>query len=175
MARGECSPGESQVAAREKGTRPPEKNLWADDACGVTGERLVRTHRRGLGRDSYDGAGALSGPAPAESRRRPGAPARVIGSDDQQWPVGWERATWAQSWAGYRQSLAASMGDKRFGPLATAFGFIEQFQNSLAADRRPFQPADAVFLRDVRQAVEEARTHMPIGHPQMGGALRDNS
>ncbi len=77
--------------------------------------------------------------------------------DGRQWPFGWERATWAQSWAGYRPGLAASMGDDEFRPLATAVGFIEQLQNSLAAGRRRFQDADEPFLEEVREALEEAR------------------
>jgi hypothetical protein len=78
-------------------------------------------------------------------------------NDNQQWPVGWETATWAQRWAGYSPSLAASMDDREFGPLATAFGFIEQLQHSLAAGRRPFQSDDPTFLENVREAVTEAR------------------
>jgi hypothetical protein len=82
-------------------------------------------------------------------------------AEDQQWPVGWERQTWAESWAGYRQALAVTMATDEFRPLATAFGFIEQFQHSLAAGRRPFQSDDAVFLEDVRKAVDEARAVVP--------------
>jgi hypothetical protein len=78
--------------------------------------------------------------------------------DDQQWPIGWERVAWSQSWAGYRQGLAMSMDDQRFHRLATAFGFVEQFQNALAASRRPFVlPDDRTFLGDVRAAVDAAR------------------
>jgi hypothetical protein len=74
----------------------------------------------------------------------------------QQWPFGWERETWSQSWAGYRGLLAANLGDAEFEPLAAAFGFVEQLQNSLAAGRRPFQDADATFLEEVRAAVDVA-------------------
>jgi hypothetical protein len=52
--------------------------------------------------------------------------------------------------------------DAKFEPLAAAFGFVEQLQNSLAAGRRPFQDADATFLEDVRKAVDGAlRTMSP--------------
>jgi len=65
----------------------------------------------------------------------------------QQWPFGWEREAWSQSWAGYRGILAANLDDAECEPLATAFGFVEQLQNSLAAGRRPFQDADATSYR----------------------------
>jgi len=74
----------------------------------------------------------------------------------QQWPFGWEREAWSQSWAGYRGILAANLDDAECEPLATAFGFVEQLQNSLAAGRRPFQDAHATFLLDVRRAVDGA-------------------
>jgi hypothetical protein len=80
----------------------------------------------------------------------------------QQWPFGWEREAWSQSWAGYRGLLAANLDDAEFEPLAAAFGFVEQLQNSLAAGQRPFQDADATFLEDVRRAVDGAlRTVSP--------------
>jgi hypothetical protein len=70
----------------------------------------------------------------------------------QQWRFGWEREAWSQSWAGYRGILAANLDDAEFEPLATAFGFVEQLQNSLAAGRPPFQDADATFLQDGRRS-----------------------
>jgi hypothetical protein len=95
--------------------------------------------------------------------RRAGADPPESPRDDQQWPIGWERVTWSQSWTGYRQGLAVSMDDDGFERLATAFGFIEQFQNALAASRRPLTETtddrndDREFLRDVRAAVDAAR------------------
>jgi hypothetical protein len=51
-----------------------------------------------------------------------------------------------------------SMDDERFRRLSTAFGFAEQFQNALAASRRPFVlPDDRTFISDVRAAVDAAR------------------
>jgi hypothetical protein len=75
---------------------------------------------------------------------------------DRQWPLGWEKVTWAQSWAGYREALAGSLDEREFALLATAFGFIEQFQNALAAGVRPFAPDDTEFLGAVRAAIDEA-------------------
>jgi hypothetical protein len=91
--------------------------------------------------------------------RRAAADPQESPREDEQWPIGWERVTWSQSWAGYRHGLAMSMDDDGFGRLATAFGFIGQFQNALAASRRPFtdNDDDREFLRDVRAAVDAAR------------------
>jgi hypothetical protein len=87
--------------------------------------------------------------------------------DDQQWPLGWEKVTWAQSWAGYREALAGSLDEHEFALLATAFGFIEQFQNSLAAGIRPFQSDDAKFLGEVRAAIDEASS---VAHTRTSSA-----
>jgi hypothetical protein len=96
-----------------------------------------------------------------ENLRRAGQPLPKNPGDNQQWPLGWERVTWAQSWAGYREILASNMNDEQFSPLATAFGFIEQFQHSLAASRRPFvEPDDRDFLADVRAETDKARESM---------------
>jgi hypothetical protein len=76
---------------------------------------------------------------------------------DQQWPVGREGAAWSQSWAAHRQSLAIVLDDRRFQDLATGFGFVEHFQHSLAAGRRPFRYEDAGFLENVRDAVIDAK------------------
>jgi hypothetical protein len=93
--------------------------------------------------------------------------------DDQQWPLGWEKVTWAQSWAGYREALAGSLDEDEFALLATAFGFIEQFQNSLAAGIRPFQLDDAVFLGEVRAAVDAASS-VAHSRPSAGSSLQHN-
>src|SRR5215212_7339535 len=135
----------------------------------------------GAGRAPQRRFRAVGGPASPVGRRGPGPLSRVRRPEDdrpcvdrrvqlqtvqgvsagprdagQPWPFGWEREAWSQSWAGYRGLLAANLDDAEFEPLAAAFGFVEQLQNSPAAGRRPFQDADATFLEDVRKAVDGA-------------------
>jgi hypothetical protein len=97
------------------------------------------------------------------NRQRAGDPLPSDPAQDQQWPIGWERETWAQSWAGYRSALATSMRDDEFRVLAAAFGYIGQLQNALAAGRRPFEGDDSTFLSKVSSAVSDARSTLGSG------------
>jgi hypothetical protein len=98
---------------------------------------------------------------------------------NRQWPIGWEKVTWAQSWAGYREALAGTLDEREFALLATAFGFIEQFQNALAAGVRPFESDDAEFLGAVRATIDEASsvadTRTPSASRSPRGAISARS
>ncbi len=79
-----------------------------------------------------------------------------------QWPPGWERAAWTESWSGYRGMLADGLDDpKTFVVVARAFGSLVQLERGLASVH-DFQPSDRVFLERVERRLTAAQQVLPV-------------
>jgi len=65
----------------------------------------------------------------------------------QQWPFGWGTRGMVTIVGRLPRDPRGEPRRRRVRALATAFGLVEQLQNSLAAGRRPFQDADATSYR----------------------------
>jgi hypothetical protein len=73
-----------------------------------------------------------------------------------EWPPGWDRVGWSESWSTYRPVLAKRMNTEDFSKLADAFLQMRLLQTGLAAGQRGLEGADEAFLRRVQSVVSDA-------------------
>jgi gas vesicle protein len=81
--------------------------------------------------------------------------------DTREWPTGWTRKAWSESWSKYRLTLAGGMDDKGFDAVASAYLYMGLLETGLAADKRPFVDTDEPFLRRVSQRIQPAIDALP--------------
>jgi hypothetical protein len=74
-----------------------------------------------------------------------------------EWPAGWTKKAWSESWSKYRPVLAVDMkDDQSFAAVASAYLFMELLETGLAAKKRPFVATDEPFLREVSKRINAA-------------------
>jgi hypothetical protein len=73
-----------------------------------------------------------------------------------EWPPGWDRVGWSESWSTYRPVLAKSMKTDDFSKLASAFLQMRLLQTGLAAGKRGLEGPDEAFLRHSQSVVSDA-------------------
>lgn len=73
-----------------------------------------------------------------------------------EWPPGWDKKRWSESWSTNRRVLAATMEDDDFAKLARAYLHMELLQTGLAAGKRKFVEQDRTFLTTVSSYLSEA-------------------
>ena len=80
----------------------------------------------------------------------------ALSGEDPEWPPGWDRVGWSESWSTYRPILAKTMSDVDFTKLARAYLQMQLLQTGLAAGERRLSNRDEAFLENVKSAVSEA-------------------
>jgi len=74
-----------------------------------------------------------------------------------EWPGGWTKKAWSESWSKYRPVLAVDMKDDRsFAAVASAYLFMGLLETGLAARKRPFVATNEQFLREVSKRINTA-------------------
>ena len=74
-----------------------------------------------------------------------------------EWPAGWTKKAWSESWSKYRPVLAVDMkDDQSFAAVASAYLFMELLESGLAAKKRTFVATDEPFLREVSKRINTA-------------------
>jgi hypothetical protein len=84
---------------------------------------------------------------------------------EHEWPAGWERVSWTESWTGYRDRLVDGLAAPDFALVARAFGSLVQFEKSLSASKRPFVPGDQEFVYRVARRVRRGLEILPSPDP----------
>jgi hypothetical protein len=74
-----------------------------------------------------------------------------------EWPPGWDRVGWTDSWSTYRPVLAKRMETEDFSRLSDAYLQMRLLQTGLAAGKRRLEGLDEAFLRQVQSVVSDAR------------------
>jgi hypothetical protein len=77
--------------------------------------------------------------------------------DHKEWPTGWTKKTWSESWSMYRPTLALAIrDDEEFDKIATAYLDMGLLETGLAADKRGFIETDLPFLTRVSSQLRNA-------------------
>jgi hypothetical protein len=74
-----------------------------------------------------------------------------------EWPPGWDKMRWSESWLTNRRVLAATMEEGGFAKLARAYLDMQLLQTGLSAGRRKFVEQDKTFLTTAKSHLSEAR------------------
>lgn len=75
----------------------------------------------------------------------------------KEWPAGWTKKTWSESWSLYRPTLALAIrDDTQFEKIAAAYLNMSLLETGLAAGRRGFVRDDLTFLTGSSQTLSEA-------------------
>lgn len=78
-----------------------------------------------------------------------------------QWPPGWDRVDWTESWLAYREMLVEGLADPNdFEKVARAFGSLKQLERGLASVHAE-DPDDQKFLAQVERRINAAREILP--------------
>lgn len=89
-----------------------------------------------------------------------------------QWPAGWDRVGWTESWSGYREILAEALDDSAFSTVARAFGSLVQLEKGLASVHAFNVDDDPRFLRRVERRLKAAQGVLPAADKQLNETVR---
>ena len=84
------------------------------------------------------------------------AEAVKVALEYKEWPAGWTKKTWSESWSIYRPSLALDIDDDEFEKIATAYLLMGLLETGLAKGKRDFEENDPAFLTRVSPSLSAA-------------------